>query len=160
MEKVEVRKATRRDLIEIGRVADAAHWGAYAGLLAPSTITRLLQRDFSPGSLKRRLLQGKVVVAVSDGSLVGFADAEVEPGSIRISALSTDPECRRRGIGTALLTAIREMAPTLPISADVLLGSLEVERFFESQGFVPGETLNGILFDEPVVERRWWLPPG
>jgi GNAT superfamily N-acetyltransferase len=157
---VKVRKATRGDLIEIGRVADAAHWGAYSGLLAPSTITRLLQRDFAPGPLKRRLLSGQVVVAESAGSLVGFADAEVQPGSVKLTALSTEPESRRRGIGRALLAAVRGMAPDLPVSADVLLGSLEVERFFESQGFVPGETLNGMLFDEPVVERRWWLPPG
>ena len=160
MGTVKVRKATRGDLIEIGRVADAAHWGAYSGLLAPWTITRLLQRDFSPGPLKRRLMSGQVVVAESADSLVGFADAEVQPGSVRLTALSTDPECRRRGIGTALLAAVREMAPDLPVSADVLLGSLEVERFFESRGFVPGETLNGMLFDEPVVERRWWLPAG
>jgi hypothetical protein len=40
----------------------------------------------------------------------------------------------------------------------VLLGNLDGERFYESQGFAPGEIIEGTLFDEDVVERRWWLP--
>lgn len=157
---MEVRKATRDDLVAIGRVADAAHWDAYSGLLDPDTIAALLQRDFSPGSVRRRLLSGGVIVAEQHRRLVGFADATVEPDQVRLTALATDPDCRHAGVAAALLQAVRCLAPDLPVGADVLLGCFPVEGYLETQGFVPGEILHTTLFTQEVVERRWWLPPG
>ena len=66
------------------------------------------------------------------------------------------PELRGRGAGTALLTTIVELFPEHPISADVVAGNRKGETFYERKGFVPGERLDVTLFDEPVVERRWW----
>jgi GNAT superfamily N-acetyltransferase len=154
---VEVRKAARDDLVGIGRVADAAHWDAYSGLLDPGTIASLLRRDFSPGSVRRRLLRGGVLVAVDEGRVVGFADAAVQADQVRLSALGTDPERRHARVAASLLEAVRRLAPGLPVTADVLLGCLPVEGYLEAQGFVPGEVLHVDLFGEPVVERRWWL---
>jgi len=154
-----VRPATRGDLLAIGRVADAAAWEAYSGLLKPDTIARALNRDYSPASLRRRLLKGGVKVAdAGRGGLLGFVDAEFDRARVRVAAISTEPAYRRTGIARALLASIRSGSPRLPICADVLLGSLDAERFYESQGFSPGEVMEGTLFDEDVVERRWWLP--
>jgi len=157
---VEVRRAGRGDLMAIGRVADAAHWDAYSGLLDPATISALLCRDFSPGPLRRRLLSGGVLVVEEAGRLLGFADASVEGDHLRLAALATDPEDRHAGLAARLLEAVRGLAPDLPVSADVLLGCLPVEGYLEAQGFVPGEILQTTLFGEQAVERRWWLPPG
>lgn len=144
----------------IGRVADAAHWDAYSGLLDPATISALLRRDFSPGPLRRRLLAGRVLVAEEAGRVVGFADAVVEGDHVRLTALASDPQGRNAGVAARLLEAVRGMAPDLPLSADVLLGCLPVEGYLEAQGFVPGEILPTTLFGEQAVERRWWRPPG
>ncbi len=152
-----VRKAVRGDLLGIGRVADAAHWTSYEGLLRPDTIARLILRDFSPSVLGRRLLRGGVFVAVSGNEVAGFADGIVDDEAILLSAIATAPPLRRRGVGTALLRAVRGLAVQLPTSADVFLGNLEGEQFCEVNGFVPGEITHGTLFDEDVVERRWWL---
>ena len=157
---MEVRRATRDDLVAIGRVADAAAWEAYSGLLSPGIIARLLRRDFSPGSVRRRLLSGGVLVAVEAGRVVGFADAAVEEGLIRLNALGTDPDRRHGRVAAHLLGEVRRLAPWLPVSADVLLGCLPVEGYLEAQGFVPGEVLPQDLFGEPTVARRWWLAPG
>ena len=159
MGSVEVRKATRDDLVAIGRVADAAHWDAYSGLLDPATISALLQRDFSPGPLRRRLLSGGVVVGEESGRLIGFADAAVDTDQVRLTALATDPQRRHAGVAAALLQAVRRLAPELPVCADVLLGCFPVEGYLEAQGFSPGEILHTTLFGEQAVERRWWLAP-
>ena len=160
MPTVEVRRAGRGDLLAIGRVADAAHWDAYSGLLDSATIAALLRRDFSPGPLRRRLLSGRVQVAEEAGRLLGFADALMEGDHVRLTALAADPDARHGGVAARLLEAVRGLAPDLPVSADVLLGCLPVEGYLEAQGFVPGEILNTTVFGQQAVERRWWLAPG
>ncbi len=129
---------------------------SYEGLVRPDTIGRLVLRDFSPSALGRRLLRGGVFVAVAWDEIAGFADGDVGAEAIHVRAIATEPSMRRRGVGTALLTAVRGMAPDIPVAADVLLGNLEGERFYETNGFVPGEVQHGSLFGEDVVERRWW----
>lgn len=151
-----VRSALKRDLLEIGRVADAAHWASYEGLLRPETIGRLLTRDYGPSTLARRLLRGGLEVVASGGEILGFADGVATGGTLHVSAIAVAPEARRRGVGTALLDSVRKSADERPVSADVLLGNLEGERFYEANGFVPGEVVHGRLFAEDVVERRWW----
>ena len=153
-----VRRATREDLLGIARVADAAQWATYGDLLSPVTIEAMLRRDFSPGALRRRLLSGGMLVAETDeGQIVGFGHGVVTEGAIHLAALATDPEVRRRGVGSSLLRAIRDLDPSLPICADVLLGNEAGERFYEAAGFVPGEILQATIVGEPLVERRWWL---
>ncbi len=62
-----------------------------------------------------------------------------------------------RGFGTTLLREVQRRFPDKPISADVLAGNGKGEAFYEARGFEPRETLEARLFEEPVVERRWWL---
>ena len=154
---MQVRRATRDDLKGIGRVADAAHWHGYQGLLSPATISSLIRRDFGPSALKRRLLGGRLLVAEEAGGVVGFADLEVDAGVIHLRAIVAEVPGEEGTVSGALLEAAREVAPGLPICTDVLLGHLESEHFYERQGFVPGETFHDVLFEEHVVERRWWL---
>ncbi|MFH1103573.1 MAG: GNAT family N-acetyltransferase [Actinomycetota bacterium] len=154
---MEVRRAVRDDLAEIARVADAAYWDTYSGLLKPDTIARVLARDYSPPSLRRRLLRGGVLVAAAGERLIGFADVAHGEALIRLTAISTEPAHRRVGVGAALVGEVRRSAPGLPLCADVLLGNLDGERFYEALGFAPGEVINGTWFGEDVVERRWWL---
>jgi len=156
---MQVRRATRDDLAEIARVADAAFWDTYAGLLKPDTIARLLGRDYSSAALRRRLLQGGVLVAVAGDRLVGFAEITEEEALVRLAAISTEPVHRRVGVGAALVDEARRADPDLPVCADVLLGNLDGERFYEALGFVPGEVMQSTWIDEDVVERRWWLAP-
>lgn len=151
-----VRPAVRKDLIGLGRVAQSAHWASYRGLLAPDTIGRLVADRFGPSALARRLLLGGMRVVCVGGEVVGFADGSVGDAAIFVDAIAVDPLERRRGIATALVEDLGGMRGDLPITADVILGNLEGEGFYESLGFVPGETALVRMFDEDVVERRWW----
>lgn len=156
---MQARAASREDLIAIRQVADAAHWDTYSGLLKPDTIGRLLSRDFSPSALRRRLIAGGMMVVEAGGRVVGVIDARWDPGVTRIATIVTEPAHRRRGVGTALIEAVQAARPDHPIRADVLLGNLDGERFYEALGFAPGEVLNGEVFEEDIVERRWWRAP-
>jgi GNAT superfamily N-acetyltransferase len=154
-----MRAASRDDLLPMGRVAEAAHWDTYTGLLKPDTIGRMLSADYSPGAIARRLMRGGVVIAESEGHVLGFVDAVPEPASLEVSAINVDPGFRRRGVGTALLVEAGGTNRELPLRADVLLGNLDAERFFEALGFVPGEIEHSKWFEEDVFERRWWREP-
>lgn len=155
---MELRRAIRDDLVSIARLADAAHWEIYAGLVKPDTIAQILHNEYSPSALKRRLLSGGVVVADSGVDAMGFGDADVHAAFVGLRALSVEPESRRGGIGSALLGAVRDLDARLPVCADVLLGDLGSEHFLEARGFSPGEILHQTLYGEDVVGRRWWLP--
>ena len=88
--------------------------------------------------------------------VIGFGDATVETDRIQVSALTTDPLMRRRGVGSALLRALRQDHEALAVATDVLLGHFEAEQFLEANGFVPGEIRQGSMFGIEVIERRWW----
>ena len=152
-----VRPATREDLPDIARVAEAAEWASYGDLLSELAVAEVLQRDFSPGALGRRLLAGGMRVASLDDVVAGAASGTVADGVIHVDVLVTEPRHRRRGIATALLTAMRGLAPSLPVCADVLLGNHCGEGFLEAAGFVPGEVLHATIAGETLVERRWWM---
>jgi ribosomal protein S18 acetylase RimI-like enzyme len=151
-----VRPAVRSDLVGIGRVAEAAYWESYDGLLRVDTIGRLLSRDFGPSRLGRRLLRGGLRVVALDREVVAFCDGVLRDGAVQVDAIAVAPGSRRRGAGTALLMTLGDSDPTAAMTADVLLGNLEGEGFYEANGFVPGEIVSSRLFDEDIVERRWW----
>jgi len=154
---MEVRKANRSDLIGVERVVHIALWEAYNGLLQPSTISETLTTSYAPSELKRRLLEGALLVAADQQRIVvGFAIFDRDADRVDVQALAIDPEHRRRGIGRRLLAAVREQAGEVPLTMRILLGSLEGEQFAEAEGFVPGEIIERELYGEPVVERRWW----
>ncbi len=154
-----VRPAGAQDIDQISAVAGEAWWDTYAEFLDATTIEAFLRNAYSPRSLRRRVESHPVFVAVQDGSLVAFADAVVRSDRVVLLALYTLPSFRDQGAGTALLQAVRVLAPTLPVCADVLLGNHKGEVFYEAKGFVPGEIIHGRLFGQPVIERRWWLAP-
>ena len=157
---MKVRRATRVDLVPVGRIANAAYWESYRGLLTGQTISALLQRDYSPASISRRILRGSLLVAEGwDGSVVGFADASVDDDHMQLTSVSTDPPSRRHGVGTSLVRALHQMALDLPVCADVVLGNDSGEGFYEALGFAPGEVVTDHVDGDDLVSRRWWLAP-
>lgn len=153
-----VRRARREDLAAIGRIAEAAMWDAYSTLLPPSAVESMISAGYSPGALRRRLIGGGLMVAVTaDDQPVGFADAACCEGHVAISALVTDRRFRRLGVASSLLWSAAALAPGEPVCADVLLGNDDGERFCEACGLVPGETVTGVAGADQAVARRWWL---
>jgi GNAT superfamily N-acetyltransferase len=155
-----VRQARRDDLIAIRRVAESAYWEGHAGLLKPDTIGRLLGSDYSPSALSRRLLRGGILVMAGSDAFGGFLDATPSDDALEVATIATDPGMRASGIGRSLVAGAAARHPDLPIAVDVYLGNLAAEGFLEHLGFVPGEIVQSTLFEEDVVQRRWWHEPG
>lgn len=89
--------------------------------------------------------------------VVAFADAIEHDDRLELAAIYTLPKVRGRGSGTALLRKLLELFPGRDISAD-MENNRQGEVFYECRGFAPRERLEATLFDQAVVERRWWRP--
>jgi len=155
-----IRRAEPSDLVQVAAIADGSWRAAYEGLLKTNTVSAWVAAAYSPAALRERWEDHPIYLAVEAGVVISFADAFIEDDQIVISALCTHPEHRRRGAAGLLLHWIRSLAPPLPIIADVVLGSQTAEVFYESKGFVPGETIQVTRFGERIIERRWWLGGG
>lgn len=156
---MEVRQATRGDLMEIARVAHQSVWADCDGLLRSSTITATLEDEYSPSALSRRLLGGGLAVAVApEGTMVGFAETAVTDGRVSVKIHAASKAAQRAMWVRDLVNAVRARYPDRPLCADVLLGDAAGERSFEAAGFIPGEVIQRTLFGEEIVERRWWCP--
>lgn len=156
---MEVRRARKSDLDAIAHIATVAWRTSYADLLDSDTIQHWLETAYSPASLEQRLQDHPIFVVLVDGLIAAFADVYVQANTIVVAALCTHPEFRRQGAASALLAKARSLAPSLPLTADLLIGNLVGERFAEHQGFRPGETLEVHLYGKPFMERRWWIEP-
>ena len=155
-----VRRATTGDGDAIRAVAASAWRDTYAGLLKQQTIENFLTAAYSPERVEVRVTEHHFFVVDGDKGIVAFADAVAQEDRVELLAIYALPELRGRGAGTALLTTIVELFPGHPISADVVAGNRKGETFYERRGFVPGERLDVELFDEAVVEQRWWRSAG
>lgn len=155
-----VRRATLGDVTAVARVARAAWADTYRDLLRPETIEAFVANAYSPERLSFRIAANRFYVAEGDAKVIAFADASVVDDRIVLHAIYADPARRRQGAGTALLEALLAELPPLPMTADVLVHNRKGEAFYERRGFAPRERLEASLFGEPVVERRWWRPPG
>jgi GNAT superfamily N-acetyltransferase len=153
-----VRPATADDVLQIREVAVAAWRDTYAGLLRSETIEAFVASAYAIERLRLRIGRDVFLVAEQDGRIVAFADARARTDAVDLFAIYARPDARGLGAGTALLDALRERFPGLPIVADVLAGNRKGEVFYERRGFERGERVDEQILGEPVVERRWRLP--
>jgi len=79
---------------------------------------------------------GRVFVAESEGTILGFAAVEPRPdGDSELDALFVDPEIRRRGVGRSLVEHCIEIARTRGSAALCVIGNPHAQGFYNSCGF-------------------------
>ena len=155
--RIGVRRATPSHAPAIRDIAHAAWRDTYRGLLRDETIEWFLERAYSHERVDLRIERHETWVAELDGAVAAFAETAVEPDRVTLVAIYTDPALRGLGLGSALLGAVLDAHPDLPVAADVLAGNRKGETFYEARGFEPREDVEEQLGDELVSERRWWL---
>jgi len=156
---IRVRRATPSHAPAIRSIADAAWRATYRDLLHEDTIEWFLERAYSEDRVGLRIERHETWVAELDGVVSAFAESEILPDRVTLVAIYAEPALRGLGLGSALLDAIMEAHPGLPVAADVLAGNAAGETFYRARGFVPGEDVDEELGGEHVRERRWWLGP-
>ena len=153
---MEVRPARTADLPAITAIAVDTWKHAYSDLIGAAAVERYLEASYSPVGLKARLEDHPIYLAADGRTVMAFADVFVEDGCVVISELATVRRWQRHGCATRLVEEAREHGSGLPVTADVFLGNVAGEQFYEHRGFVPGASTAVDFFGETVVERRWW----
>jgi GNAT superfamily N-acetyltransferase len=157
--RVVVRLAVIEDAEPIARVHTAAWQAAYLGILDDAYLATL---DWHERAARWLHLLGRtdgsiVLAAESDGRIVGFAtggpsrDAD-DSAAYEVYAIYVDPAGWRRGIGSALMTAILAISPEdAPVSLWVLEANAPALAFYARHGFEPDGTSKLVTIAEREV---------
>ncbi len=137
--RIEVRDAGDDDVSAIQRVARTTWHYTYRDSVPDRVRAKFLNRAYSAVSLAERIGSNVFLVALHDGTVVGFADFRPLPGSrVELAALYVLPEVQGRGIGTRLL---RAGIDRFPLGTGFVLrverGNAPARRFYELHGFLP-----------------------
>ncbi len=88
-----------------------------------------------------------------DGKMIGAIGCEISEGTCRIVHLVSDPEARRQGVATALITAAVDWARHSSVSsvwADALARFTQAALLFKKMGFTECGVLHRHYFNEDV----------
>ena len=169
-EPVVIRRAEATDLSKVETVARTTWPVAYAGIIPDAVQQRLLERWYSPESLRSTLaVQGSsFFVAESRGEVIGFVQfVRRSAESAELTRIYVLPDRQRSGIGRHLL----EAGPTAFAAEGLKHLTVEVERdngpgrrFYERAGFaepreltrdVQGYVLALVEYRRPIL---WGAP--
>ncbi|MFD1598784.1 GNAT family N-acetyltransferase [Halobellus rarus] len=140
---MDVRDATTEDVDEIRRVATESLRASYGHAIDEETIAAAVEKWYSTDWLTKALgdEQEVFVLAVEDGSVVGFAQSEISDGRETVGYLDwlhVVPEHRGGGIGSQLLARLRQelvAAGVDRLEGRVLTENEEGVAFYDEQGF-------------------------
>jgi GNAT superfamily N-acetyltransferase len=82
------------------------------------------------------LTDGRMYVAVEDGSVVGFATWAEAGGTIELEDLFVDPAWRRRGIASALVSRIVEVLRARGVQSLEVTANPHAQGFYSAAGFI------------------------
>lgn len=79
------------------------------------------------------------LVAEEDGRVIGYVGSQSVPPEADVMNLAVAPDCRKKGIGRALMTALIAQLRSRGVTAlflEVRVGNLPAQRLYQSLGFV------------------------
>jgi GNAT superfamily N-acetyltransferase len=82
------------------------------------------------------LAEGRTYVAEQDGSVVGFATWAQASDTIELEELFVDPDCRRRGIATALVGCIVDVVRARGAQFLEVTANPHAQGFYSAAGFL------------------------
>ena len=133
MKDVEIRDARRDDAAQLSRLLDELGYPT-----EPAVLARRLERVASDPS-------NRVLVAVRDAEVLGLAGLHVlwilnhEGAAGRLMILSVRADCRRTGVGSALVDAVESIARSKGCELiEVTSGAhrADAHAFYERLGYV------------------------
>lgn len=129
---LDIRRATRDDCEEIGRVHVRSIREICGGHYAPESIEAWASPRKGEHYLKA-IRDKEFYVAEEDGAVVGFGNLNAE--TCEIEAVYVSPEASGRGVGMNILRTLEGRARELGLKSLVLNASLNAVAFYERGGF-------------------------
>lgn len=155
-----IRKATKNDILGIQQVAEVGWHSAYEGIVRPDTRANILAEFYSEESLTHSLQRNDAVflVAEEDGAVVGFTQALPRPasGGYELTRLYILPDYQRRGIGRQFLQSMEQLLAGQSIWVMVEKNNQSAVDFCQAMGFRRQREVQLPVFAEnlPFVEMR------
>lgn len=138
MPTTHIRTATESDADDICRIfRDSVR--QMGRVCYTSAQTDVWAGGISPEICLARIQTGQVIIAEVEGEPAGWA--QFDPSTGEVDMLYVSPEHARRGIGTALMRRIEQIAGEQGIIRLHLRASLNAVPFYRQMGFTEVETL-------------------
>jgi GNAT superfamily N-acetyltransferase len=80
--------------------------------------------------------EGRVLTAISDDIIVGFAAWATTPGAVELEDLFVDPDQMRRGVGRALVRDVVAIASSRGANRVEVTANQDARAFYAKVGFV------------------------
>ena len=132
-----IRKAELHDVLAICRFGEAHVRAHYAPLLGKDAADEQVRDWWSPGGLRTAVGAGVVLIAETEGEVIGVGQRGRRGSDHVIYKLYVHPEHRGTGLGRRLLG---ELIRDLPVGADRLyiehfVSNQRAGEFYEREGF-------------------------
>lgn len=160
-----VREAERGDIGDIRRVAHESWEADYPEIMTRETIDESVDEWYSVKRLEEGIdsSDALLLVAESDGGVVGFSHSVWTDEEGDILRLYVTPEHRRAGVGTLLLERTRDELLDHGVDrivAMVLAANDEGNAFYEAFGFERVDEGETIIGGEAYPENVYRLASG
>jgi GNAT superfamily N-acetyltransferase len=131
---VKIRKATSGDIEAIRSVGHRA-WPATYHFAGAEYIAHGLESWWSVPAIERSLSNTTVLVAESEGDVVGTGNIDLRAPVPVIWKLYVVPAAQGRGVGSALVAELVRLAEGAPVRLEYTDGNDRAARFYAAQGF-------------------------
>ena len=135
---LQIRLADGDDLPGVISVGHRTWVATYEPIAGPEYVAMGLAKWWTPDVVTTSIRQGRTLVAVNHGEVVGVATFGVQDGALALWKLYVLPGHHSRGIGSRLLAAVVDRAVELGHDRIVLShieGNRQAARFYAAHGF-------------------------
>ena len=154
---IQVRKATREDILGIQQVAHVTWHYTYEHIMRPDTRALVLAEFYSEESLACSLEHKEIAFLVAEeaGRIIGFAQALPRPQSgYEVTRTYILPQYQRKGVGTQLTAELAKSLPGQTLWVFVERENQGALAFYRTQGFKQQRELELPIYSEtlPFIE--------
>jgi hypothetical protein len=119
-----------------------------------------MRSRFRKAVLSEHLLTHHLLIGVGSAGLIEVvALVDDLPDHTALTTVVAPTHPSREPDGAPLVSTLRSMGWTGPLSSSVALGNTLHEQFHEAAGFVPGDVIVDHIQGHDVFRREWWLEP-
>lgn len=133
-----IRTMSEADTKQVQQVAKTSWNATYEGIIPSAIQESFLNSAYSDEMMRRRMDHSLMLVAESEGNIVGFANYSKvrDGGKVELAAIYLYPECQGKGFGTELLNeGIARLKGMNELYINVERDNLIGRTFYEAKGF-------------------------